>query len=633
MTTVTTGHRARPGHPRIRTAVAPPPSPTPEEDPMPGFTTRPQLRGNFGMVASTHWLASATGMSLLERGGNAFDAAVGAGFTLQVVEPHLNGPGGEVPVVFQVAGSAPRVLCGQGVAPAAATLEAYRGMDRVPGSGVLAATVPGSFDAWMLLLRDHGTMTVRDVLDHAIGLAERGYPVLDRIAAAVESLAPVFTRHWTGSAAVYLPHGSAPRPGSRLRNPALAATYRRIVAEAESAGADREAQIEAARRAWSRGFVAEAVGAFLSRPVASATGEPQRALLTAQDMAEWSATYEDPVSASYGVHTVHKTGPWGQGPTMLQQLRLAEALGTGADVLEGVSADFVHRVTEAAKLAFADREAWYGDPDLTDVPLGELLSADYAARRAELVDPDRASLEQRPGRVGARPPFEPPLYVPGLAPEDRTTGEPTVTGAPGAGPAEVRGDTCHVDAVDARGNMVSATPSGGWLSSSPVIPQLGFPLGTRAQMFWLDPASPNALAPRKRPRTTLSPTLVTREDGQAVLAVGTPGGDQQDQWTFTALLRVLNGVADLQEALDSPMFHTNAFPSSFHPRETVPGGLVVEPRVGGAVLAELRRRGHRVEVAQDWSLGRLAAVARDPDSGELRAAADARGAQGYAAGR
>ncbi|MEU0493582.1 gamma-glutamyltransferase family protein [Nocardiopsis sp. NPDC006139] len=582
------------------------------------FTTRPQLRGDFGMVASTHWLASATGMSVLERGGNAFDAVVAAGFTLQVVEPHLNGPGGEVPVVFQAAGGPVRVLCGQGVAPAAATVEAFAGMDRIPGSGVLAAAVPGAFDAWMLLLRDHGTLTVRDVLDHAVGLAERGYPVLDRISAAVAALEPVFARHWTGSAEVYLPHGRVPAAGTRLRNPALAAAYRRIIAEAEAAGSDREAQIEAARRSWSQGFVAEAVAAFLAVPVPSSTGEPQRGLLTSQDMADWSATYEEPASVTYGAHTVHKTGPWGQGPTMLQQLRLAEALGT-----RGEGADFVHRVTEAAKLAFADREAWYGDPDFTDVPLKELLSAEYAAARAALVDDGRASLDQRPGSVAGRTPFTPPVYLAQEAPADRTLGEPTVQ----------RGDTCHVDVVDSRGNMVSATPSGGWLTSSPVIPALGFPLGTRTQMFWLDPESPNALAPGRRPRTTLSPTLVTREDGQAVLAIGTPGGDQQDQWTFTALLRILNGVEDLQEALDAPMFHTNAFPSSFHPRETVPGDLVVEPGLGEDVIAELRRRGHRVQVSEPWSLGRLAAVARDPETGELRAAADARGSQGYAAGR
>ncbi|WP_116247898.1 gamma-glutamyltransferase family protein [Nocardiopsis sp. FIRDI 009] len=599
---------------------------------MPRFTTRPQLRGDFGMVASTHWLASATGMSVLERGGNAFDAAVAAGFTLQVVEPHLNGLGGEVPALLQPAGGSPRVLCGQGVSPAAATPDAFADMDLIPGNGVLAATVPGAFDAWMLLLRDHGTMTVREVLDHAIGLAERGYPVLERIAGAVTALAPVFTRHWPGSAEVYLPHGSAPGRGTRLRNPALAATYRRIVTEAEHAGSDRETQIEAARRAWSHGFVAEAVGAFLAAPVPDGSGVPRRALLTAQDMADWSATFEDPVSVTHGVHTVHKTGPWGQGPVMLQQLRIAEALGTGHDVREGTSAEFVHRVTEAAKLAFADRESWYGDPEHVDVPLKELLSADHAARLAARVDDRRAVPVPRPDPVAGRAPFIPPLYEVGATPGDRTTGEPTV-GPTGATPADRRGDTCHVDVVDAHGNMVSATPSGGWLSSSPVIPALGFPLGTRAQMFWLDPASPNVLAPRKRPRTTLSPTLVTREDGQAVLAIGTPGGDQQDQWTFTALLRILHGVDDLQEALDTPMFHTSAFPSSFHPRETVPGHLIVEPGIGEDVIADLVGRGHRVEVADAWTLGRLAAVARDPDTGELRAAADARGSQGYAVGR
>lgn len=608
---------------------------------MPGFTTRPQLRGDFGMVASTHWLASAAGMSVLERGGNAFDAAVATGFTLQVVEPHLNGPGGEVPVIFQAVGGAPRVLCGQGVSPAAASIEAFAGMDRIPGSGVLAATVPGAFDAWMLLLRDHGTMSVRQVLEHAVGLAERGYPVLPRIAAVIENLRPIFTEHWAGSAGVYLPRGIAPAAGSRLRNPALAATYRRIVEDAEAAGGDREAQIETARRSWAQGFVAEAVGAFLSSPVPNGRGEPEQGLLTAADMAGWSAHYEDTATVTHGAHTVHKTGPWGQGPAMLQQLRLAEALGVDTDLRRdgafgadaGVDADFVHRLTEIAKLVFADREAWYGDPDHTDVPLKELLSPAYAAERARIIDDARVAMDLRPGAPGGRSPFVAPLFLADDTPGDRTTGEPTVRNAPGISPSDQRGDTCHLDVVDADGNMVSATPSGGWLSSSPVIPGLGFPLGTRGQMFWLDPASPNALAPRRRPRTTLSPTLVTRDDGQAVLAIGTPGGDQQDQWTTTALMRILNGTSDLQEALDTPMFHTNAFPSSFHPRETLPGDLVVEPGVGQGTIEELRRRGHTVKVSEPWSLGRLAAVARDPETGELRAAADARGGQGYAAGR
>ncbi|RCV52211.1 gamma-glutamyltransferase family protein [Marinitenerispora sediminis] len=592
---------------------------------MPNFTTRPELRGNVGMVASTHWLASAAGMAVLERGGNAFDAAVATGFTLQVVEPHLNGPGGEVPIIFQAAGGSPTVLCGQGPAPAAATPEAFTGVDRIPGSGVLPACVPGAFDAWLLLLRDHGTMPLREVLAAAIHYARRGYPLVPQITAKIDSVREVFATLWPSSAALYLRGGAAPSADSLQTNPALADTYQRIVDEAERAARTREGQIDAARRFWREGFVAEAIVDFLAAEIPDGTGAAHRALLTGDDLAGWRARYEEPVSIDYAGHTVHKTGPWGQGPVFLQQLRLAEALGTrGADVL---SAEFTHLVAEAAKLAFADREAWYGDPDFTDVPLAALLSAEYAAQRAALVD-GHASLDLRPGSPDGRDPYLPELRPVGSTELDaRTGGEPTVDRA-----GEQRGDTCHLDIVDAHGNMVSATPSGGWLASSPVIPALGFPLGTRGQMFWLDPASPSVVAPGKRPRTTLTPTLVTRGD-EAVIALGTPGGDQQDQWSLTYFLRLVHGGMNLQEAVDAPMFHTNAFPSSFHPRETALGELVVEDRIGAEAVAELRRRGHRVVVSEAWSLGRLSAVARDPESGVLRAAANPRGMQGYAVGR
>jgi gamma-glutamyltranspeptidase/glutathione hydrolase len=593
-------------------------------------TTRPELRGHFGMVSSTHWLASAAGMSILERGGNAFDAAVAAGFVLQVVEPHLNGPAGEVPIIFQAAGGEPTVLCGQGPAPAAAVPEAFAGLDRVPGSGVLPACVPGAFDAWALLLRDHGTRELRDVLDHAIGYAERGYPVLPQIADKVAAMREVFTRWWPGSAEVYLPGGAAPAAGAFLTNPVLAATYRRLVAESEAVGGSRENRIDAARRVWREGFVAEEILASLAAPVPDGAGGHHRALLDGDDLAGWSAGYEAPVAVDYAGLTVHKTGPWGQGPVFLQQLRLAEALDTGG--LDVLSADFAHTVTESAKLAFADREAWYGDPDFTDVPLDDLLSPGYAAERAALVG-EHASAELRPGSPGGRAPYLPEVRLAGETPDTGLGGEPTVsrTGERAA-PVEQRGDTCHLDVVDAHGNLVSATPSGGWLASSPVIPALGFPLGTRGQMFWLDPRSPAAVAPRKRPRTTLTPTLVTRE-GRGVLAFGTPGGDQQDQWSLTFFLRLVHGGMNLQEAVDAPMFHNNSFPSSFHPREMAPGELVVESRLGEAAIAELRRRGHRLIVSDGWSLGRLAAVARDPETGVLRAGANPRGAQGYAAGR
>jgi len=601
------------------------------------FTTRPELVGTHGMVASTHWLASGAGMAVLEDGGNAFDAAVAAGFVLQVVEPHLNGPGGEVPVVFATAGgAAPRVLCGQGVAPAGATTAHYRdlGLDLVPGSGLLAATVPGAWDAWLTLLRDHGTKSLRDVLGFAIGYARDGFPVLDRVTATIETVADLFREHWASSAALWLPGGRAPRPGSRFRNPKLADTWEWLLAAGEAAGADREAQIEAARRAWSQGFVAAQVDQFCRTGFRDDSGRTHAGVLTGQDMADWRATYEDAVTADFGDWTLAKVGAWSQGPVLLQQLRLLEGFADRLSYADGVpTAETVHLAVECAKLAFADREAWYGDSGTSDgdVPLDALLSREYAEARRGLVGAT-ASAELRPGSPGGRAPR---LAGHVLAGGPRTgdlsgggaLGEPTVsrTGA-------VKGDTVHVDVVDRWGNLVSATPSGGWLQSSPTIPSLGFCLGSRAQMFWLDEDLPNSLAPGKRPRITLSPSLALR-DGQPAVAFGTPGGDQQDQWQLGFWLAHTVGGLNLQEAIDSPMWHSNAFPSSFYPRGWTPGELVVESRLGEAAIADLRERGHSVLVPGPWALGRMSAVARDARDGLLRGAANPRGNQGYAVGR
>ncbi|WP_460759184.1 gamma-glutamyltransferase family protein [Nocardiopsis oceani] len=592
------------------------------------FTTRPELRGNFGMAASTHWIASGVGMAALERGGNAFDAAAAMGFTLQVVEPHLNGPGGEAPIVFKAVGERATVLCGQGPAPAAAVPEAFEGMDRIPGSGVLPAMVPGAFDTWLLLARDRGRMSLRSLLEPAIGYARRGYPLMPQIVDKIASVQQVFTQLWPTSAELWLKGGDVPAADSFHRNPALADTYERILDEAETVGSRRDLQFDAARRIWREGFVAEAIVDFLAEPVASGDGRYHRALLTGDDLAGWSASYEDTVSVDYGGLTVHKTGAWGQGPVFLQQLRLAEALGLGGAEGPGVlSPEFIHLVTEAAKLSFADRDAHYADPLFADVPLDTLLSRAYAEERARLVAAE-ASMELRPGSPDGREPFIPPLWLAGETPgTDRASGEPTVDRT-----GDQRGDTCHLDVVDSEGNMVAATPSGGWLASSPTIPALGFALGSRGQMFWLDGRSPGVVAPGKRPRTTLTPTLVTRGD-EGVMALGTPGGDQQDQWSLTFFLRLLHGGMNLQEAIDAPMFHNNAFPGSFFPREIAPGELVVEDRVGEAAVSELRRRGHRVTHGGPWSLGRISAVSRDPESGVLRAGANPRGMQGYAAGR
>jgi gamma-glutamyltranspeptidase/glutathione hydrolase len=596
------------------------------------FTTRPEIAGTFGVVASTHWLASAAGMAILEQGGNAFDAAVAMGFALQVVEPHLNGPGGEVPILLHDARRGEqRAICGQGVAPAAATIERYRdlGLELVPGSGLLAAVVPGAWDAWLLLLRDYGTMPLARVMEHALGFAEGGYPLVPRICQTIESVRELFEDEWVSSAELYLPQGEVPAPGSLFRNRDLAATWRRLLAEAAAAGGDREAQIEAARRAWREGFVAQAIDDFCRTGEAMDTsGRRHRGLLSGADLAAWQATIEAPVTLDYHGWTVCKCGPWSQGPVFLQQLALLRGFELAG--MDPLGTELVHTVAECAKLALADREAFYGDPDFVAVPLATLLSEDYSAARRRLVG-RRASAELRPGSV----PGVAGSVAAALRPRETQAGaarlgagEPTRD--PGAALGARRGDTCHLDVADRHGNLVSATPSGGWLQSSPIIPRLGFCLGNRGQMFWLDAGSASALAPRRRPRTTLTPSLALHRDGR-VLAFGTPGGDQQDQWSLTFFLRHVHHGMNLQEAIDAPAFHTEHAPSSFWPRQARPANLTVEGRLPRATIAGLGRRGHAVEVSGDWSLGRISAALREGDL--LKAAANPRGMQGYAIGR
>ncbi len=593
------------------------------------FTTRPELLGTFGTVASTHWLASAVGMAVLEKGGNAFDAAVAMGFVLTVVEPHLCGPLGDLPALIWPAGKdTPTVICGQGTAPAGATIAHYRaeGLTLIPGSGLLATVIPGAFDGWMLMLRDHGTLHLREVLSPAIHYAKAGHPVLPRVSATIAGLADFFRDEWPTSAATWLPHGAAPEPESLFANPELAATWERLLTEAEAVSG-REAQIEAARRAFYQGFVAEAIDDWMREAcVMDAAGARRKGVLTGQDMAGWQASYDSAVSVDYHGWTVYKAGPWSQGPSFLQSLRTLE--GTAIAEMDPLGEAFTHTVTEAMKLSFADREAYYGDPDFSDIPIETLLSRDYAKTRSPLIG-STASLAQRPGVI--------PGYEAWARAAVARAGQEAETAGVGAGEptmahlTERRGDTVHIDVIDRWGNLVSATPSGGWLQSSPVVPGLGMPLNSRAQMFWLDEGLPTSLAPGRRPRTTLSPSMARRPSG-AQMAFGTPGGDQQDQWQLIFMLRLAHAPMNLQQAIDAPLFHTAHFQGSFYPRVTQPGHLMVEPAFGEEVISALKARGHRIEVAAPWTVGRLTATQRDP-SGLMRSAATPRLMQAYAIGR
>ena len=595
------------------------------------FTTRPEIQGTFGVVATTHWIATSVGMAVLEKGGNAFDAAVAAGFTLQVVEPHLCGPGGDMPAIFYAqTDGRPRVLCAQGPAPGLATIEHLRGdlgLPTIPGAGMLATCVPGAFDGWLRLLQDYGTLPLRDVLAYAIGYAHNGIPVVQNIHNTTAKVAKLFREQWQTSAEVFLVNGEAPAVGSWFSNPKLAETYERLLAEAEAASRDREDQIEAARKIWYEGWIAEAIDTFYStQELLDPTGRHHKGLLRGDDLARWRAAYDEPETVEYGGLTIAKCGFWSQGPTLLQQL----AILRGLDGHRGgaTDAETIHTIVEAQKLAFADREAWYGDPAFTELPRTALLSEDYAADRRKLIG-TTASLELRPGAPeGKAPNVEPALNhgtdASGIG-DYWGVGEPTVQPT-----GEAKGDTVHIDIIDRDGNMISVTPSGGWLQSAPVIPELGFPMGSRAQMFWLVEGHPNSLAPQKRPRTTLSPSLAMR-NGEPYMVWGTPGGDQQDQWSTLLVLHHLDRGMNLQEAIDTPAFHSEHWPSSFWPRGSSPGRLVVEGRMPGETVAALKAKGHDVVVGGLWSEGRLTAAARDGKV--MKAAANPRGMQGYAVGR
>ena len=596
---------------------------------MANFTTRPVVMSSRGVVTSGHYLVTSVGFQILARGGNAIDAAAAMGICETLLEPQSCGIGGEVPtLIYSAREGKTYSISGMGWSPAAFTIDWCRenGIDLIPGDGYLPACVPAVVGTWTTALARFGTMSFSEIAQPTIDFAENGFPVYERFSQTLADSYAKFTELYPTTGEIYYAGGGVPEVGELIRNPDFGAMLRSLCdAEKRFKSKGRIAGIEAARDEYYKGGVAEKIVEFINdNPVEDASGVAHKGLMTLEDLAEWQAVVEEPVSIEYKGLDVHKCSSWTQGPTFLQHLAL---LGTmNATSLGHNTAYYLHGWIESSKLAFADREAYYGDPDFDDVPLDELLSYRYAETRASQIG-ERASFDLRPGDIGSGI----PEYTSISVAEDNRAAlgvEAREVRDLGLGHAHI-GDTTHLDAMDAEGNMVAATPSGGWLGTSPVIKGLGFPLGTRGQMFYLNSNRPNALQPHKRPRATLTPTMVTR-NGEPYMAFGTPGGDSQEQWTIQFFLNHVDFGMNLQEALDAPTVHTTHFPSSFYPRAAFPARVVAESRIPSDVLGELERRGHEIERTDAWANGKVMGIRWHADKGVIAGAASAKNNIGYA---
>lgn len=559
----------------------------------------PRVFGRRGAIASEHTLSALAGIEIMQAGGNAIDAAVAATFVEGVVNPQMHTIGGECPILVHAAGSG-RVVCinGNMVAPGRATPEVFRarGLTAIPPEGILAAGVPGAFGALVEAAIRFGRLSLSELIAPALTLARDGFAVhaglLRQHLYGVAALAPKFREMWPGSASVYLPGGAVPEEGAPLVNAALARTFQHLVDAERKASGSREDGLRATFRAFYQGEIAREIAAY------SALHE---GLLDAGDLAGFAVPVEDSVRLEFGGAVLHKCGPWNQGTALLQTLSILKRFdlaGMGHN-----SAEYLHTVIEAIKLAWADREQFYGDPAHVRVPLETLLSDEYGAKRAGLVG-IQADASMRPGNPWG--------------------GGALLASAERLGGAAWGSGTVHVDAMDQAGNACSFTPSGAWIRAAEVIPALGFPLGTRLSNCGLTQGFPNVVAAGKRPRTTISPSIAMR-GGRPWLAFGSMGGDQQDQWQLQFYLnRVVFGM-NLQEAIEAPKFSSEHFPAQFHPHEYCLNRVRIEPEVGAAALAGLRAAGHEVDVAPSWTEGYLCATERHPGTGMLEAGCDPRG--------
>ena len=594
--------------------------------------------GTRGVVTAGHYLATAAGFRIMEQGGNAIDATAAMCFCLTLLEPHNCGFAGEAPgLIYSAKEKKTFAISGQGWSPAAFTIDWCRenGIDLIPGDGYLPACVPSTFGTWALALARFGTMSLTQVLAPTIELAENGFPMYASLRNNLVTNAAKYAERYPSTAEMYVPHGVAPEVGDIWRNSDFANVLKQLcAAEQGSRGMSRSgksksaksriAGIEAARRVFYEGDIAAQLVAFArENPVMDASGTAHTGLLSTDDFASWQAEVEEPATVKYRGLDVYKCGPWTQGPVFLQQLALLQGFDLAA--MGHNSAKYLHTVMECAKLAFADREAYYGDPNFDSVPLDILLSPAYNDARRSLVGAT-SNGEMRPGDVGNGVP-EWATHFDVLGDNRRGMGLDN-----GNTPTPMTPhDTTHCDAVDRAGNMVACTPSGGWISTSPVVRGLGFPLCTRGQIYYLNPNRPNALQPHKRPRSTLTPTLVMR-DGAPYMAFGTQGDDKQDQWTLQYFLNIVEFGMDLQAAADAPSVHSIHAPSSFYPRDAHPKGMVAENRIAPDVIEALRERGHEVTMVDGWVNGRCLGVAFDPSRGLLMAGASPRQQIAYAMG-
>jgi gamma-glutamyltranspeptidase/glutathione hydrolase len=563
-------------------------------------TMFPPVRGTREMVGAANNLEVEAGMRMLAQGGNAVDAGVASVLAAAVTEQSRFGLGGEIPILIKLAGKPPVAISGLGVAPAKATREWYANRPAepwedparkspIPSAGIRSAITPGVFGGLMLALEKYGTMSFSQVVAPAAEYAA-AFPIAEEFATFLGNYREIMSL-WPASSAFYYPNGSSPKPGDLIHMPALAKTLNDLAAVEKQARGNRVAKIHAVRDEFYEGSIARRIAAF---------SEANGGLIAYEDLAKWSAEEDQPRSTMYRGYEIHKPGFWTQGPVMIEALNILE--GFDLKAMGHNSPRYLHTVVETVKLAFADRDRYYGDPKFSQIPESVLLSKEYAAERRKLIDPNRASMESRPGDLAPKPPM------------------PTA----GTGQSDAKDTTC-VNAFDRWGNAFSATPSGAWLPSV-IAGDTGIPLSERMESFVLDPGHPNELRPGKRPRVTLSPTLVTR-DGEFAFELSTPGGDNQDQALLQVLLNIVEFGMGPQEAVEAPRFQTEHFYASFAFHEFHPGALSLESRIRAETAEELKGLGHMVRRTGDWSNSSAPTVILKASDGVIHGGADPRRAR------